>query len=424
MSEFVPEQIPPVAALVTSQLQAPLAHVAVLSRNRNTPSMSLRGAIDLDVFTHLEGQLVKLSVTGQDYAVAPAALEEAQAAWATRRPAAAWRPVADGQVGGLFDMANLDTGSARFVGAKAAQMAQLSRVEGLITAGGFAIPFSAYLDHLRQAGLDAELSAMLDDPAFAREPRARSQRLANLRAAILDHPVQPELLAEVHRRLEAWAPQRRTLFRSSTNAEDLDGFNGAGLYTSLTARADDPDASVEAALQTVWASLWSDRAFDERESAHVDQRAVAIGVLVHGAFPAERANGVAISRNILEPLYRDAFINAQVGEASVTNPAQGVTTDQLVRHARARPAWTEYLARSSLAGGRDVLTEPELARLSCVLEGVHDHFKRVLDPTDSNRWFAVDVEFKLLGDERALLLKQARPYTFGRVEIPADCREF
>ena len=47
VTEQVPEQIPPVAGLITSQLQAPLAHVAVLSRNRNTPDMALRGAIDL-----------------------------------------------------------------------------------------------------------------------------------------------------------------------------------------------------------------------------------------------------------------------------------------------------------------------------------------------------------------------------------------
>jgi hypothetical protein len=64
VSEWVPEHIGPVAGLVTSQMQAPLAHVAVLTRNRNTPNMGLRGASGLDAFTRLEGQLVKLGAGG------------------------------------------------------------------------------------------------------------------------------------------------------------------------------------------------------------------------------------------------------------------------------------------------------------------------------------------------------------------------
>jgi hypothetical protein len=406
VSEFVPEQIPPVAALVTSQLQAPLAHVAMLSRNRNTPSMSLRGAIDLDVFTRLEGQLVKLSVTGQDYAVAPAALEDAQAAWATRRPAAAWRPAADGQVGGLFDVTDLDTGSARFVGAKAAQMAQLSRVEGLVTAGGFAIPFSAYLDHLRKAGLDAELGAMLDDPAFARDPRARSQRLAALRTAILDHPVQPELLAEVRRRLEAWAPQRRSLFRSSTNAEDLDGFNGAGLYESVEVPAAPTPGQVADALRQVWASVWLQRAFEERDWYRIEHRAVAMGVLVQPFVEDAVATGVAITGNPFRKGLDAVFVNTQWSGATVT----GALGDQLPEQYLVA-TWTgvcepELISRSSLAEGAPILRESELSSLTAQLMRIH----HALLAGHSGTANALDVEFALTGDRRFVML-QARPYT-------------
>ena len=57
----------------------------------------------------------------------------------------------------------------------------------------------------------------------------------------------------------------------------------------------------------------------------------AMGILVHGAFLAEQANGVAVSRNVLEPTSGEVYyLNAQAGEASVTNPAPGVATEQLV----------------------------------------------------------------------------------------------
>jgi hypothetical protein len=46
-----------------------------------------------------------------------------------------------------------------------------------------------------------------------------------------------------------------------------------------------------------------------------------------------------------------------------------------------------------------------------------------LDPLQSNPWFAVDIEFKLMGAERALVIKQARPYSFGR-EAPLGWCDF
>jgi len=80
VTDDVPDEIPPVAALITSQLQAPLAHVAVLSRNRNTPDMALRNAVDRDKFRALEGAVVKLTVAGQDYTLERAERAEAEAA--------------------------------------------------------------------------------------------------------------------------------------------------------------------------------------------------------------------------------------------------------------------------------------------------------------------------------------------------------
>jgi len=36
----------------------------------------------------------------------------------------------------------------------------------------------------------------------------------------------------------------------------------------------------------------------------------------------------------------------------------------------------------------------------------------------------MDLEFKLLTEDRTLLIKQARPYSFGSWQDPGDCRSF
>jgi phosphoenolpyruvate synthase/pyruvate phosphate dikinase len=46
-------------------------------------------------------------------------------------------------------------------------------------------------------------------------------------------------------------------FRSSTNAEDLESFSGADLYSSYSAKKDHPTKTIDRAIKKVWASLWN-----------------------------------------------------------------------------------------------------------------------------------------------------------------------
>jgi len=66
----------------------------------------------------------------------------------------------------------------------------------------------------------------------------------------------------------------------------------------------------------------------------------------------------------------------------------------------------------------------EVEQVSCALQTIHNHFRPLLDPESRNPWFAMQIEFKFVGPERRLLVKQARPHAFGEREIIADCREF
>ena len=47
MLDAVPNDISIVAGQITAEFQTPLAHINVLSVNRGTPNMALRGALEL-----------------------------------------------------------------------------------------------------------------------------------------------------------------------------------------------------------------------------------------------------------------------------------------------------------------------------------------------------------------------------------------
>ena len=71
-----------------------------------------------------------------------------------------------------------------------------------------------------------------------------------LRDAIAEAPVDPDLLAlveaKIFERVETGESHTtRTRFRSSTNAEDVSGFNGAGLYASDSGDPADDDDPIE-----------------------------------------------------------------------------------------------------------------------------------------------------------------------------------
>lgn len=439
VTDDVPNDIPLVGGLITEAFQTPLAHVNVLSRNRGTPNAALIHARQ-ELAAYLD-QLVRLEVAADGLHVALADPDEAAAFWQAQTPPGdPISPRIELGVRGVQDLSVHSLASLPIVGAKAAQMAELIDLTNnqpaclgaprfLAPERPFAIPLVHYREHFTASGAEARLDALEADPEFGTDAERRAAGLAEVRQLILSHPVDPELLAQVEAAVLARYGQERVRFRSSSNTEDLPNFNGAGLYTSTSAELDDPERSVADAMRTVWASLWNARAYDERAFARIRRDTLAMGILVHPANLSERGNGVGVSRNVLEPVRGDQYyINAQLGEASVTNPAPAVSTEQLIYQWYRQPP-VLYQSESSLLGAlpvppATVLSEVEVVRVACALQAVHDHFRPLLDPENQNPWFAMEIEFKLMGPEHQLLVKQARPHSFGDSEIIRDCREF
>jgi hypothetical protein len=433
VTDEVPNDLALVGGIITEVFQTPLSHIGILSKNRGTPDMALVDARHDPRLAPFLEKLVRLEVTGAGFTVREASPDEAQAFWKMQRPPGPLvAPRLDTSVRALVDLAGHGLADLPVIGAKAAQLAETMRVIsnsgdclGFVPTppGGFAVPVVHSLEHFAASGAADVLARWRADATFAVDPRVRAKGLAEVRAAILAHPADPDLVSAIETVAKTRFGTERFRMRSSSNTEDLPGFSGAGLYTSVSGAVGDPKHRVEDGLRTVWASLWEPRAYDERELAHIDHSKTAMGVLIHDAYDqVERANGVAVSRNVLDPTNESAFtIDAQVGEASVTNPAAGVFSDQVVYTPGYVPP-AIYRSKSSLATG-PVLTVPEMRTLTCYLGQIREHFRPIIDPDKKNRWFTMEVEFKLVGPTRDLVIKQARPYSFGGADIPADCRE-
>jgi pyruvate,water dikinase len=229
-------------------------------------------------------------------------------------------------------------------------------------------------------------------------------------------PIDTGFLRQVEDKIRVLSPYRTMRFRSSTNAEDLESYNGAGLYESHTGTVGSSDASIDEAIKKVWASLWTLNGYEVRAFFRINQLNVAMGILVHRAFPDEGANGVAITRNIYNDNLPGITINAQIDEVSVVSPPAGFVADQCIFHlviadAFERPA-IEYISRSNVSGGKAVLTEAEIVLLAKHCWNIRNHFCLEFNPLCGfgSPGDAMDIEFKFDGPERKLYIKQARPY--------------
>lgn len=428
-----PNDISVVQGLVTEEFQTPLSHVNVLSRNRKTPNMGLRGAMSNPVLKALEGKLVELTVGALEWSVREVGVAEAQAFWTAHKPAPLTLPPMDLLVTGLVDLEDvtpepaaggslreaIKTAVAAF-GGKAAQYSVLTRTAGVPTRKAFAVPISAYDAFMRENGLYTRLEALLADPSFASDSAVRKAKLTEFREAMMAGVVDASLQEALKAKIAADYPGATKMrFRTSTNSEDLEGFPCAGCYESQSGKVADWEDVLDAIRET-WASAWLFRTFEERSYYGVDHKSVGMALLVHRNFPEEEANGVAVTANPFDAAGVDPafYVNVQFGgEAEVVAPPAGVTSDQLLYFFSEPNQPTTYLTHSSLVtAGTTVLTGKQLFSLGTALKAIHERFSAAYGPAAGNTgWYAMDVEFKFddedaPGEPPTLYVKQARPY--------------
>lgn len=429
-----PNEIPPLAAMLTSRFQTPLSHISILCRNRKTPLAAFRDleALELD---SLYGEPVKFVVKIDTLIIERSDHEAVEEYWSSVRSTKTLELSLDTGLQGLVPLKKMQASAYASIGAKAANFGSLQKaidfghVSAKTPEGAFAIPISHYFDHIHINRIGVLIRKGVLD---IQKGGDRKLILKGIRDAIKEAPLNTTLLKLVQEKVQAHPAYSKWRFRSSTNAEDLKGFNGAGLYTSRSADLNDEKKTIERAIKKVWASCWNDRAFLEREYYQLDHGKVGMGILVHRSFPSEEANGVIISTNLYDKNNSGIVINVQMGETSVVAPDSGVVCEQLIYstsdYLSARPVTVQYLSRSSITQGAAVLSDDDLARIADSVEKVKQYFfenvERVwskessLLDTGFRRFteikeyydFGLDIEFKIDGYDRTLYLKQVRPY--------------
>ena len=316
---LLPESLPditPVAGIVSQGFSTPLAHVNLRAGAWGIPNVGASDA--MQKYAKLAGKTVVLEASESTYSLREAtAAEIAAAAQAKQEAGKVQIPKANLGVTALTPLDALRATDASAFGSKTSNLGEIvaAKLAGVAVPPGFGIPIAHYAAHVKKAGLDVRIHQMLADPAFRASQAQRKTTLAALRRDIVAAPLDPAFLTSLGTALDGLTgdagADRGVFVRSSTNAEDLPGFSGAGLYDTVpNARGLD---AVSAAVKQVWASVWNLGAFEERERYHIDHEHVFGAVLVQIGIDGTAA-GVLITAHPTDPTDTNTFtINAKSG---------------------------------------------------------------------------------------------------------------
>jgi hypothetical protein len=316
--------ITPVAGIISQSFSTPLSHVNIRAAAWDIPNVGLRDAAK--TYAALDGKIVRFEAEATSATVRLATPKEiADAQKEKHAKSAVQVPKANLTATTLATLDTLHASDASAYGSKTSNLGEIvsAKLAGVQVPPGFGIPISYYAAHLKGAGIDAHVDAMLADPKFKASIAERKVALEKLRQEIQDAPLAPAFVTSLTSSLrtltapeDAGAPgappssagsrpaEVGVFVRSSTNAEDLPGFSGAGLYDTVpNARGAD---AVATAVKKVWASVWNLAAYEERELYHIDHRQVYGAVLVQIGIAATAA-GVLVTSHPTDPSDKNTF---------------------------------------------------------------------------------------------------------------------
>ncbi len=312
--------ISPVSGVITTQFSTPLSHVNLRAGAWGIPNATIKNAVV--AFKSLEGKQVFYEVTEAAYTMREASAEEIAAhAKINTEKATVNMPEADLNMAELLPLNKISATDATKYGAKTANLGEMVRAKlpmnvengfgvPLNIPDGFGVPFRYYVSHIKQRKIDEQIAAMLTNPKFKADATWRKASLISLQQTIINTPIVPDDLKKITMQWRTQLSGKGVFVRSSTNAEDLKGFNGAGLYDTVPNVKD--EAALEAAIKQVWASVWNLRAVDERAHFGIVHNQVYPAVLVQTAVNATAA-GVLLTTDIWGHQKGTYTINAKWG---------------------------------------------------------------------------------------------------------------
>ena len=414
----VPLAISPIAGLITQRPSTVLSHINLLAKGWHIPNAYVRDAVT--ALRDYDGQWVELNVTRSHYQVQrinePSVSTPTPASTSAPASVHTRLPTPDLSVTTIKPLAALHARDSRYCGVKAANLGALFSAlrPAASVPDGFCIPFAQYMAFMRQLHIPERVATLEQRPDFINDASVRRTELQALRQTIINTPADPALVAAWHQQWQNQLQGRGVFVRSSSNSEDLPGFSGAGLYTTVP-NVTQPDAFARAIL-TVWASVYNFEAYEARRAAGMAHDSVVMAILVQQAAASDSA-GVMITRDPFDASRRHVtYLSAKRGLG--IKVVEGKRQAEQVMYSSWSKA-VQVLSRSdedtqlvaNAAGGvrevpiqgtRHVLNDALVARLAAVGKQI----KQRLGGVDQ------DIEWAVHGDQ--ILILQARPYSDGR----------
>lgn len=320
----LPESLPPVRGIIVAKPSSPLSHINILAKGWNVPNVYIKDADKL--FKELDTRWISFEATLTDYKYKPATNDDVE-----NNPTKNDRPapsnLAVKKIAGLREMRHKDS---IIYGAKSANLGEMlnNKIPNIVVPDGFTVPFYWYDKFIKDNGLDKILEEHLENNDFIHNPRYRKTKLEEFRKAITDGKFDESLKAEI---IEKWKTQlggKSVFVRSSSNAEDLPDFSGAGLYSSVPNVIE--EKTLIEAVKKVWASLWKFEAYEARMRNFVDQESVYMSALIQLSVNMDRG-GVMISKDPFDNQNKGAvYISSVCGHNSIVVTNSGIPEQVLV----------------------------------------------------------------------------------------------
>jgi hypothetical protein len=423
VTDAVPSTVPAVAGIISFSAVSPNSHVVLLSQSASKPVVFIRDPGEQSLIRQASGEdrfmIARLDGAHSVELIGleggfPADVKERLARW-NLPPRLNYQPKASFWA---FSAAvkNIDPTYLKYFGGKAAGYGVLEKSIPDSAPAAVAFPFDLWDQFLNQQmdsgkTLREEISLRLSGLRFPEDYGQLRTNLADIRHLISKQAAfSPVQKSNILQSLEGFNPTKKIRFRSSTNVEDTESFNGAGLYESYSGCVmDDTDADatgpcqceegepeergVFRAMQKVYASFYNDSAYIERLRFGVVESEVGMAILVHPSYPdeMEAGNGVAVP---------NLMVN-QLGAISVTNPDGSREPEIIIP-----PTYTRQYS-SLLPLGSNVFKMPEdYLAFHSLFQRAAEKYRFYLDPTNQNLGF--NFEYKKLTNGQ-LIVKQIRP---------------
>ena len=307
----LPITLPPVRGIIVAQPSSPLSHINILAKGWNVPNVYIKNADKL--FRDYNTFVFKLEATLTDYKLNPADLEDIKTSFVSPDQQI---PPSDLTVKKVTPLREMRKKDSIAYGAKSANLGEMlnSRLSGITVPDGFAVPYYWYDKFMKDNGLDKVIEAHMDDLEFVHNPRYRRQKLEEFRNSIQKGEFDPDLRRAIVAQWKRQLLGKPVFVRSSSNAEDLPNFSGAGLYSSVPNVIE--ENKLIDAVKKVWSSLWNFDGYEARVRNYVSQNDVYMSALIQVGVNMEKG-GVMITKDPFDNGNKNAvYISAVCGHNS------------------------------------------------------------------------------------------------------------